>query len=311
MAVGDAAAGAQADLLAMGWSANNATLTLLDAATGAVEWTATAAVPAGEQVQEVVAQSAGKIDADTHQDILVEAGRAEGGVCWQPENPMPADGLFYPPTLITGLAPASVLAQEEIFGPVLVSMTFRTQEEALALANNSRYGLAASVWSEIDQRHARRGGACEGRRRLGELDQSLRRGRRLRRLSRNPGSGARAAARAFTNISSRNRRRRRRRPKRLAPSISQRPRPCAVPTGRPTSRASTARPSSISAASRCAPIPAIPTSPIPPPGATGASGPRQPQGHPQRRRSRRCGRLMVVDERAQSRAGAVLSRGEP
>ncbi len=57
-------------------------------------------------------------------------------------------GCFYPPTLITGLSAASVLMQEEIFGPVLVSMTFRTPEEAVALANNTRYGLAATVWSE-------------------------------------------------------------------------------------------------------------------------------------------------------------------
>jgi aldehyde dehydrogenase (NAD+) len=57
-------------------------------------------------------------------------------------------GCFYPPTLITGLSAASRLMQEEIFGPVLVSMTFRTPEEAVGLANNSRYGLAASVWTE-------------------------------------------------------------------------------------------------------------------------------------------------------------------
>ena len=57
-------------------------------------------------------------------------------------------GCFYPPTLITGLSAASNLMQEEIFGPVLVSMTFRTSEEAVALANNTRYGLAASVWTE-------------------------------------------------------------------------------------------------------------------------------------------------------------------
>ncbi len=58
------------------------------------------------------------------------------------------EGCFYPPTLITGLSTASPLMQEEIFGPVLVSMTFRTPDEAVALANNTRYGLAASVWSE-------------------------------------------------------------------------------------------------------------------------------------------------------------------
>ncbi|WP_300060174.1 aldehyde dehydrogenase family protein [uncultured Roseobacter sp.] len=61
---------------------------------------------------------------------------------------LPADGSFYPPTLITGLNPADTLMQEEIFGPVLVSTTFRTPDEAVALANNSRYGLAATVWSE-------------------------------------------------------------------------------------------------------------------------------------------------------------------
>jgi aldehyde dehydrogenase (NAD+) len=57
-------------------------------------------------------------------------------------------GCFYPPTLITGLSTASRLMQDEIFGPVLVSMTFRTPAEAVELANNTRYGLAASVWSE-------------------------------------------------------------------------------------------------------------------------------------------------------------------
>jgi aldehyde dehydrogenase (NAD+) len=58
------------------------------------------------------------------------------------------EGCFYPPTLITGLSPASHLMQEEIFGPVLVATTFRTPAEAVEIANNTRYGLAASVWSE-------------------------------------------------------------------------------------------------------------------------------------------------------------------
>ncbi|WP_439154147.1 aldehyde dehydrogenase family protein [Yoonia sp.] len=57
-------------------------------------------------------------------------------------------GCFYPPTLITGLSPASTLMQEEIFGPVLCATTFRTPSEAVEIANNTRYGLAASVWSE-------------------------------------------------------------------------------------------------------------------------------------------------------------------
>ncbi|QJF49941.1 aldehyde dehydrogenase family protein [Roseobacter ponti] len=61
---------------------------------------------------------------------------------------LPAGGCFYPPTLITGLNPADTLMQEEIFGPVLVSCTFRTPAEAIAIANNTRYGLAATIWSE-------------------------------------------------------------------------------------------------------------------------------------------------------------------
>ena len=61
---------------------------------------------------------------------------------------MAAVGCFFPPTLFTNVQPAAMIAQVEIFGPVLVSMTFRTPEEAVALANNTQYGLAASVWSE-------------------------------------------------------------------------------------------------------------------------------------------------------------------
>ncbi|MEX3947782.1 aldehyde dehydrogenase family protein [Paraburkholderia sp. EG287B] len=82
-------------------------------------------------------------------ESLVEAGRREGCNVWQPrEVELPSGGCFYPPTLVTDIGPASTLAQEEIFGPVLAAMSFRTPEEAVALANNSRYGLAASVWSE-------------------------------------------------------------------------------------------------------------------------------------------------------------------
>ena len=61
--------------------------------------------------------------------------------------PVP-EGCFHPPTLVTGLAPSDRLMQEEVFGPVLVSTTFRTPAEAAALANDTRYGLAASVWTE-------------------------------------------------------------------------------------------------------------------------------------------------------------------
>lgn len=80
---------------------------------------------------------------------LVTDGVSQGGELWQAtETTLPDNGAYYPPTLITGVQPASTLAQEEIFGPVLVSMTFRTPQEAVELANNTRYGLAASVWSE-------------------------------------------------------------------------------------------------------------------------------------------------------------------
>lgn len=79
---------------------------------------------------------------------MVRTGAEEGGEVWQPDAVLPEAGSFFPPTLITGVQPSSTLAQEEIFGPVLVTMTFRTPAEAVALANNSRYGLAASVWTE-------------------------------------------------------------------------------------------------------------------------------------------------------------------
>jgi aldehyde dehydrogenase (NAD+) len=72
----------------------------------------------------------------------------DGGQIHQSAAALPEGGCFYPPTLITGLSTASPLMQEEIFGPVLVSTTFRTPGEAVDLANNTRYGLAASIWSE-------------------------------------------------------------------------------------------------------------------------------------------------------------------
>ncbi|MGB7873774.1 MAG: aldehyde dehydrogenase family protein [Anaerolineales bacterium] len=81
-------------------------------------------------------------------DGWVKTGLSEGGDVFQPDIQLPEKGLFYKPTLITGLDPAAATVQEEIFGPVLVSLTFRTPAEGVALANNTRYGLAASVWSD-------------------------------------------------------------------------------------------------------------------------------------------------------------------
>ncbi len=81
-------------------------------------------------------------------DSLVKQGIAEGATCWQPETVLPSRGLFYKPTLLSNVHPTSIVAQQEIFGPVLAAMTFRTPREAVELANNTVYGLAASVWSE-------------------------------------------------------------------------------------------------------------------------------------------------------------------
>jgi aldehyde dehydrogenase (NAD+) len=78
----------------------------------------------------------------------VAKGVAEGATCWQPSYSMPAKGLFYPPTLLTNVQTSSTVVQEEIFGPVLVAMTFRTPAEAVELANNTIYGLASTVYSE-------------------------------------------------------------------------------------------------------------------------------------------------------------------
>ena len=79
---------------------------------------------------------------------MVETGVKEGAEKYQTPGAMPAEGCFYPPTLLWNVHPSSTVATEEIFGPVLVAMTFRTPDEAVMLANNTRYGLAASVWSE-------------------------------------------------------------------------------------------------------------------------------------------------------------------
>ncbi|HUK48689.1 MAG TPA: aldehyde dehydrogenase family protein, partial [Terriglobales bacterium] len=79
---------------------------------------------------------------------LVDQGVAEGATCWQPEIVLPSRGLYYPPTLLSNVHPTSIVAQQEIFGPVLAAMTFRTPSEAVELANNTAYGLAACVWSE-------------------------------------------------------------------------------------------------------------------------------------------------------------------
>src|SRR5260370_7664294 len=80
---------------------------------------------------------------------LVAVGVSEGAICWQPSIPVPSAGLYFPPTLLSNVHPSSVVAQQEIFGPVLAAMTFRTPREAVELSNNSVYGLAPCLSSEI------------------------------------------------------------------------------------------------------------------------------------------------------------------
>ncbi|MDD7972802.1 aldehyde dehydrogenase family protein [Roseinatronobacter alkalisoli] len=76
---------------------------------------------------------------------LVAQGVAQGAVLHQGDAP---EGCFYPPTIVTNVQPANVLSTEEIFGPVVTMTTFRSPTDAVELANNTRYGLAASIWSE-------------------------------------------------------------------------------------------------------------------------------------------------------------------
>ncbi len=78
----------------------------------------------------------------------ISIGVKEGGELYQPSWACPSEGYFLPPTLFTNVQPSSTVVQDEIFGPVLVSLTFRTPAEAVELANNTVYGLAASIWSE-------------------------------------------------------------------------------------------------------------------------------------------------------------------
>jgi len=79
---------------------------------------------------------------------LVAEGQAEGAVLHQAECRLPAKGCYFAPGFFTNVAPANVLMQDEIFGPVATLTSFRTPDEAVELANNTRYGLAASIWSE-------------------------------------------------------------------------------------------------------------------------------------------------------------------
>ena len=83
---------------------------------------------------------------------LVESGREEGAEIFQPTCSVPEKGFWFRPTFFTGVAQSHRIAQEEIFGPVLSVLTFRTPEEAIERANNTPYGLSAGVWTEKGSR---------------------------------------------------------------------------------------------------------------------------------------------------------------
>ena len=83
---------------------------------------------------------------------LVASGVAEGAELYTPECVLPERGFFHPPALFTNVSTAHRIAQEEIFGPVLSVLTFRTAEEAVAKANNTPYGLSAGIWTEKGSR---------------------------------------------------------------------------------------------------------------------------------------------------------------
>ncbi|MFB9840710.1 aldehyde dehydrogenase family protein, partial [Actinoallomurus acaciae] len=81
-----------------------------------------------------------------------QAGEAEGAQRWSPACALPEQGFWFPPTVFTGVAQSHRIAREEIFGPVLSVLTFRTPGEAIEKANNTPYGLSAGVWSEKGSR---------------------------------------------------------------------------------------------------------------------------------------------------------------
>ena len=83
---------------------------------------------------------------------LVDIGEAEGAQRWQPACDLPDRGYWFPPTVFTDVSPAPRIARDEVFGPVLSVLTFRTPDEAVAKANNTTYGLSAGIWSEKGSR---------------------------------------------------------------------------------------------------------------------------------------------------------------
>ncbi|GEP39754.1 aldehyde dehydrogenase [Nocardioides psychrotolerans] len=90
---------------------------------------------------------------------LSDIGEAEGAGRWSPECELPTTGFWFPPTLFTGVTQAHRIARDEVFGPVLSVLTFRTPSEAIEKANNTPYGLSAGVWTDKGSRILHMAGA--------------------------------------------------------------------------------------------------------------------------------------------------------
>jgi aldehyde dehydrogenase (NAD+) len=238
---------------------------------------------------------------------LCAQGVEEGATMWQPSWSCPQEGYFFPPTLFTDVGPAATIAQVEIFGPVVVLMTFRTHAEAIELANNTRYGLAASVWTEsinlaLDVAPKLKAGTVWVNS-TNVFDAAAGFGG-----YRESGFGARAARKGCGSTCSR---RGRRRPGR-APASAQRRAPRTRRRARTTDcRPSTARPSSTSAGGRRVRTRATACpSPTARAGSSARSGVATARTCATRSRPRTSLRLAEADG-AQPGAGPVLPRREP
>ena len=113
---------------------------------------------------------------------LIESGTEEGAERWSPPCDLPDRGYWFAPTVFTGVSQAHRIAREEIFGPVLSVLTFRTPDEAVLKANNTTYGLSAGVWTEKGSRILGMAAAAARRGRVGQHVQQVRPGRAVRRL---------------------------------------------------------------------------------------------------------------------------------
>ena len=113
---------------------------------------------------------------------LSDIGDAEGAQRWQPDCVLPDRGFWFPPTVFTEVSPAHRIARDEVFGPVLSVMTFRTPDEAVAKANNTTYGLSAGIWTEKGSRILKIAEPAPRRRGVGQHVQQVRPDVALRRL---------------------------------------------------------------------------------------------------------------------------------